>query len=859
VPPKDDEKYRAVSMGGLGTGILSFCEDGRFRALRLNNNRSSSEALPLSPHSFLAVRVAHGDQVYLHRLQTPHPGQEEQHLLPPSGLAFRGDFPQADCRVIDDACPVDITFGIYAPFVPYDYEASALPLVFIAFQVTNTSDVPQDVSAVMNWENMCGQTNGHAPLALPPIERHVVVTDDDWENAKHNQEGDNERRLHTGTGKMAKGRDKTYFEGDIAPNALLFNTLHELEGNADGQYGLVTRWSDRAVITHRVWDPEDPASAQAFWEDFGERGAFENESGGGGHSRCGALCNRATLAPGEKRTVEFVISWYAPRYVVGGLDQGNYYANASPNALAIAKKGLVNGTYYHASVSAWCHRLGTTGYPWELVRPIMDSCEVLCGHALHTRSGAFGLCQGSADPRVNYLRDRWHSSLPLLLFYPRLEMETLERIGRLAQQDGQGLLLSEGMGHMESPEYVGPGAAQVESGATLVLTAYRNYLYSGNLPAISQLVPHLQRVMGQLLAQDKNLDGFPDIQSETPGLEGAFASGLNVITAGIWLVALQACEALVAMKRMAPTPLYARARERATQHFERYFWDETHGYYTLYPADTVPSPKGPPLTTACHPGQLTAVWMADVLGLDDVLPEARIRRATATVTRLNLKENGLSTLAWPEGGPATSGASASQWYRVVPYLCVRLHREPFHQVYRETEALIKRCFQSKSGATTHVSQLAPWYLFLAQPVVQMRVGAKRLLLRPDARHSGEGKTHTLMTPRGFGEVYLKVDSEASFSAEIRFSMDVPMELTSIHMHLDRHPGPLQGNFELPEGAIPITISVEEKGDGVVVQVFPAVKTSASSFELRLAPGKAEPPGRTSKKQWLPGWLQRGRG
>lgn len=857
--PKDEQIDRAVTMGGLGTGTLSFCEDGRFRSLQINNNRNCAEAIPVAPHSFLAVRVAHKDDVYLRRLQTPLDGHDAEHLLPPSGLAFRGDFPQADCRVNEAACPVDITFGIYAPFVPYDYEASTLPLLFIAFQVTNTSDLPQDVSTVMNWQNLCGHAKETAPHTCPPIERHVVVTEDDWENAKHNRDGDNERRLHTGTGKVAKGRDKVYFEGDIAPNALRFNTLNDVENNADGQYGLVTRWSDRAAITHRVWDPEDPPSAQAFWEDFSRLGGFERAGDSGPQPRCGALCNRATLAPGEKRTVEFVISWYAPRYVVGGVDQGNYYANTSPDALAIAKKGLVNGTYYHASVSAWRQRLGTTGYPWELVRPILASCTVLSGHALHTQSGAFGLVQGSADPRVNYLRDRWHSSLPLLLFYPRLEMETLERIGRLAQQDGQRLLLSEGMGHMEQPEYIGPGAAQVESGATLVLTAYRNYLYSGNLPAISQLVPHLQRVMAQLLAQDKNLDGFPDIQSEGPGLEGAFATGLNVITAGIWLVALQACEALVAMKRMPPTPLYARARERATQHFERYFWDEQHGYYTLYPADSPPTASEPPLNAACHPGQLTAVWMADVLGFDEVFPETRIRRAIAAVTRMNLHEDGLSTLAWPEGGAATSGATASQWYRVVPYVCVRLHREPFHQVYRETEALIRRGFQSSPGAPTHVSQLAPWYLFLAQPVVQMRVGAKRLLLRPDARHSEEGKTHTLITPRGFGEVVLHVKTAPPFRAVIRFSMDVPVELTAIYLHLDSNPGPLEGSFELPEGAVPITIAVEEQSGGATVQVFPAVKTSASSFELTLRPGAAPSRERLSKKQWLPHWLQRGHG
>ncbi len=866
--------YQAVPLGGLGTGCLEFCDDGRFRNLSINNNRTAGRAIPLARHSFLAVRASSDEDIYLRRLQTPLDDGRDLYLLPPGGLQFRGLYPQADFNVIDSSAPLEMAFGAYAPVIPYDYEASSLPLIFIAAQVTNKTAAPLEVSVVLNWQNTCGQYGAEPPELLRPVSRELLITEEDWEQAKGNEGGDNERRLHADTGLVVQTHDNVFSREEIPPNALVFSDHRELDQNEDGEYCVVSRWKNDTHISQMVWDPESPGDQDRFWEQLAKTGTFNSSQADATVPRCGALCAKFSLAAGESRTVEFIVSWHGARYEVDGADLGNFYTNAHPHAVAVAKTGLLNGSYYHASVEAWRQRLSTAGFPQDLVKHVVAHSNVLSTNTLHGRDGAFGLLQGASDPRVNSIRDRWNWSMALLLLYPRLETESMERISQAAiAEDGQRLAISEGLERLCSPEYAGLGAAQVEAGANLVACTYRNYLFTGNLSAIAQLVPRMQQIMALLLTQDKNVDGFPDIQGEESELDGGFASGLNVITAGIWLVALHACEAMIRMGRMPATPLYRQARKLATQNFDRYFWNEEHGYYTLYPAARYELGSAHLLNQACHVGQLTAVWMADVLGLGSIIASSRLPRVLATLKTHNVRPGGFRTISWPagdDGGTSQPVSTADNIYGIVAYACVRLHRELFQHVYEgiaplldeyltgETHALGPTVPQdTASDSQRHVGRLALWYLLVASPAVQMRLAEKCIVVSPDRRHDEESREHFLITPRGFGRVHVLVRREKPFRCAIKFEMDVPLELTSIRIHLDQNPGNVAGTFDLPEGAAPMRITTESVcDDGVVLRINPAVKSPLSSFELRLEETKTSPDGESSKKRWIPHWLRR---
>ncbi len=858
------KKLRSIPLGGLGTGSVVLCNDGRFRNLTINNNRTMGQEIPLAPHSFLAVRGAAKGQTYLRRLQLPCEGHSERHLLPEGALQFRGDYPQADLHVSEEQSPLDITFGAYAPVIPYDYEASALPLIVVAVQLENLTDDSLDVSAVLNWQNTCGEAGEERRASPGPIARHLLIAEEDWEEAKGNMGGDNERRLRASTGKVKQEQERKFIRGEIAPNALRFGEDDDINQNEDGQYCVAVRWHPSARFTSRVWDPECAEESEQFWEQLSRNGEFSSDRAEGPTARCGALCSQLTLGAGERGVVEFVISWYSPRYVMDGVNGGNFYTNGSTDVLAVAQTGFRNRAYYQASVSAWRHRISNGEYPKELARVVVESLGVLSTNTVHNKNGSFGTFQGYGDPRVNTVRDRWFDTFACLMLFPRLESETLERnIMAALLEDEAVFIASEGVGVLGAPEYVGVGAGQVEVGANLVACAYRNYLRSGNLSAISKLAPQIERIMAHLLTQDKDIDGFPDIYQEAPDLDGPFASGLNVITAGLWLVALKCCEVLASTKRMTASAVYGSALKRATDNFERYFWNEEHGYYTLYPREGKTSVEETALNSGCHVGQLMVVWMADVLGFDSLLPPKRIKRVLEALESHNRVPGGLCTLSWPAGGAPEKKyvPPVNSIYSVIPYVCVRIHRETLEGVYTDIAPLLAGSRSGVSGGTgevNHISQLALWYVLVASRVVAMRLGEKRMLLRPDERHIAASKVHTLLTPRGLGQVRLQLSTEDVFRCEVGFEMDVPVELTSIYLYLDDDPGRIVGTFERDGGQTPLELSVEPNpAGGVVVQIRLGVKTSTTNFELQLKTETppAEEPG---KKQWFPKWGRRDR-
>lgn len=859
-----DDSLQSIPLGALGTGAVEVCSDGRFRNLSLNNNRTMGNRIPIAPHSFLAVRASDGKQHYVRRLQTSAPGDGDPFNLPPNGLNFRGRYPQADCRVIDAGAPVEIAWSAFAPVVPYDYEASVLPLAFFAIQVANPGPNPMDISCLLNWQNTVGFSALVAPESLSAIAPSILVSEAEWERRVSQGQGhDNERRLSASTGQVSSGRTGPVLPGEIKPNALVFGDAHAVDTNADGQYCLATHWSEYYRTSHAVWDPEDPAQSKEFWQQVADRGDFDSSMGNCAVPRSGALCNRFALQPGQSQRIEFVVSWYCPRYAGDGPDEGNFYANRYPDAQSIARAGLKNGAYYFAAISAWQNRLSTSDMPAELVRQLHSSCEVLSTNSIYTRDGDFGLFESLHDPRMNYLRDRWFWSMGLLLFFPRLELEILDRLSqRMVDEETRVLRISEGMEGFTGAEYVGPGAAQVDACVHLVTMSYRNYLFGGNLSFIKRLMPQLRTVMAAILAQDKDFDGFPDLYHEEPGLVCAFASGFNVITAGLWIVALRAYERLARRQKLSEADVYKKAFDRASRSFDHYFWNRELGFYTLYPRPAIEAMPAHAFGGACHIGQLTAIWVANLLGLEDTFRKSRVARTLEAIETYNIEPDRIHMVTFPgmESPPVgpTGGVEdeATETYNLIRYACARLQQDPSAPVFEQI-ARFDSCAGGPSGAGRHVSRLALWYLIVASPAAQLDLSEKRLNLRPDTGRPGEKKQYTLYTPNGFGSVSIQVGESEHFQCHIEFNMDIPQELSSIVLTIPEGVEEVQCTLELEDGPTPVTSDIEPAyTPGLLLKVVPEGKFSATGFTLDVREIGEDTPQAASKKQWILPWFRR---
>lgn len=846
-----------MPLGTLGTGSVEICSDGRFRNLTINNNRTSANRIPLVPHSFLALSAHGRGGSYVRRLQLPDSGDAPGPFLPPDGLRFRAHYPLADCRVHDPGAPVEVVWSAFAPVVPYDYDASALPLLYLGIQVTNTSDESLEVSALLNWQNTCGYSATVAPESPARILRETLITQGDWERMKGNAGGDNERRLSSKTGQIDASQAVEVRPGDVAPNALVFGDVRAVDANEDGQYCVATPWNASIRTALRIWDPEDPAEAAAFWKAFALPGAFGADGfGDRGTPRCGAVCNQFRLDPGQSRSVEFVVAWYCPRYVVNGVDEGNFYANNHADARAVARIGLTNSKYYFAAISGWQQRLASSDLPAGFVKRLLASCEVLGTNTIHTKTGGFGLFESASDTRVNYVRDRWFWSMGLLLFYPRLELDILDRLSqRMTDESAYWFRISDGLEDFGGGEFVPPGAAQVEACAHLVTMTWRNFLFGGSLSFLNRIVPRLQGIMAAIIAQDKNFDGFPDLQQEEPGLACAWANGFNVMTAGLWLVALAAAERMARRQKLPEAAIYKQTLERALRSFERYFWNSEFGYYTLYPDARTKLVPETALQRACHVGQLHAPWVARFLGLAGTFPDAHVARALQTVEKHNRRDGQLAMISWPGGEVAEEWRESSE---IRAYNEIRLAgcKIQFHPETSIAELMVDRSETGAGTAGRHVGDLAPWYLLVASPAARLDLADKCLIVRPDIGQRGQKKNYTLYTPNGFGAVSIHVNQSGVLQCQIEFRMDIPQELSSIHVVLPEGLGELQCRLEMEDGPLPVNMNSFMTGPDARVEIYPESKLSASAFTLQLletgVPGRRD----ASKSQWIPRWLRR---
>lgn len=848
-----------MPLGTLGSGAVEICSDGRFRNLTINNNRTIANRIPLVPHSFLAVGARSGEGVHVRRLQRAEPGCHEGPCLPQDGLRFRAQYPLADCRVVEPGAPVEVVWSAFAPVVPYDYDASALPLIYLGMQVTNVTDASLEVSALLNWQNTCGYSAISAPEALAPIFRETLITQGDWDRMKGHAGGDNERRLSSQTGQIESQQAAEVRPGDVAPNALVFGDLNTVDTNEDGQYCIATPWNPGVRTSLRIWDPEQAEEGERFWRDVATSGGFGGEVfPGRGAPRSGAVCNQFRLEPGESRSVEFAVSWYCPRYVVNGIDEGNFYANNHADARAVARTGLTNSKYYFAAIKSWQQRLAASNLPAPFVKRLLTGCEVLSTNSIHTATGSFGLFERASDTRVNYLRDRWFWSMGLLLFYPRLELDILDRLSqRLVDESGQRFRISEGLEGFGGGEFVPPGAAQVEACAHLAIMTWRNFLFGGNLSFLARLVPRSQGYLAAIIAQDKDFDGFPDLQHETPGLDCAFARGLNVITAGLWLVALAAGERMARRQKLAEAAVYKQALARATRSFERYFWNTDLGYYTLYPDPQFKMAGESALQRACHTGQLHAIWIASLLGLDDVFPPGHARRALAAVESRNLQAGQVSLLTLPDGdeyaqpGSDDSGVIAN--YNALRVAGCTLQLAP-DAVPLENIFVSER---EEAGVTSrHVSDLGLWYVVVGATAARLDLAEKRLVLRPDPALRGQRKDYTLYTPNGFGTVTLSQSASDTLQCQVELRMDIPQELHSIIVVLPPETGEVECRLELEEGPVSVNVNSFPSSEQWRVEIYPETRLSVSALTLSLQALGGSAERAPSRSQWIPRWLRR---
>jgi len=370
-----------------------------------------------------------------------------------------------------------------------------------------------------------------------------------------------------------------------------------------------------------------------------------------------------SLNPGETKRIRFVFAWYVPNWRdSGGEAHVQRYGLRYANAAAVAADVLARFDALLARVLAWQGVLYAEDLPAWLRDALVQSFYSLTKNTVwiaRTRKdewwdeiGWFTHNESHTGcPITETMVCRMHGHFPALFFFPELEESTLNAFRHFQISDGE-IAFSYGLQtSMRDPRYHCQHPLNAGQYAQMV---YRLFLRTGKRDILTRFYDSAKRAIHYQFTLDDDGDGLVNDQAHVAPGEHWPANqfydiwpwwGTSAYVAGTWLATL-ACGMALA-EESGDSEFADECNEwlkRGLASYQELLWCGDH--YRLWN-----DPAHGQSSDVSLGNQLMAQWCVKVLGLPDLLPEANVQAALATVQRLNMAATayGLANGVTPDG------------------------------------------------------------------------------------------------------------------------------------------------------------------------------------------------------------------
>lgn len=577
------EAKSGVPLGGLGTGYITLGSDGAFQEIVTMGNPRSPILRPKC--SFLAIFASSTEYKVAKVLENPAPlGLPAIKYLKYSGL-----FPFANIRYIDDELPVYLYLTAFSPFVPGDSKHSGLPVALFKLVARSKVSEPLTVAVLFSWEG--------SSLGSKVFEEEGV-----------------------------KGV-----------------TLEAKQGN----YTIASMIEKEIEV--EVSPPWTKSDVKLFWDDFAEDGKFAEFKGSLGEDTARALVLRFVLPPFREKETVFALSWFFPDLRDSeGKFIGRMYANWFNDSKEVAVYAMRNFTNLYERTTVLHRGVKAFKLPEWLEDALLNSLYSLAKNTLWIKDGKFAHSESfTGCPITETIVCRFNGSLPILLFFPELELKVMRHFALLQREDGAIPFAFGKPEFFDKPYYE---TQKSLDSSEFVLMVYRDYLFTRDEKFLEDLYPHVKKAIRYAQSLDTDGDCLVNEVSMQYYDQWRFY-GTSAYVAGIWLAALRAAEEMA--KIMGDEKFSAECRawfDKGRENYEHKLWNGT--YCRLYN-----EPETGKISEVCLCNQLMGQLYAYLLGLGDMFPREHIVSALRAIFRLNVKAtkfgavSGVSPDGTPEPGP----------------------------------------------------------------------------------------------------------------------------------------------------------------------------------------------------------------
>jgi len=380
-----------VPLGGIGTGKVELCRDGRFRNYSGNNNQDMPFEEPDGLEgAYLAFGVGDRERVLASRAAgalPPVPKLRADLAFPQVALHAPGAFPGLDVSVLASG-----------PIVPHDVTTSSLPGFVLRWTVKNRSARPAQVTCRIAWPNLVGQGGG-----IGKAETRIGYADGfyrHWESPPNWQ------------AEAVRGRGWQGLKYGNSPS------------------------------------PESPlADGAQFLAVRGGRGVRVDAD-----PRRGSVAQAVTVPAGGEATVDMLVAWAMPYWIdTLGTDRGLYWQNVAADGEAVVsllcrrferiltEGGALRQLLAAGTLPEWQReRLVNCGYP-------------LVTNSVFYKDGRFSINEGPTEMAGCYgtIDQRLGSHPATQFLFPELNARELRQFAAYQSPNG-GVNHDLGYGHLES-------------------------------------------------------------------------------------------------------------------------------------------------------------------------------------------------------------------------------------------------------------------------------------------------------------------------------------------------------------------------------------------------------------------------